>query len=91
MKWGMLRPIDAIVKYRGKMQFGLLKTRMENRPVANVVPIDASYLREQAHRLIRVARDCPHRPTSHRLEAIGMELMEKASEIDDLFSDSRRE
>ena len=87
----MLRPIDPIVENRSEMQFGLPKIRMENRPVANVVPIDACYLREQAHRFIRLARDCPHRPTSHQLEAIGMELMEKASEIDELFSDSRRE
>jgi hypothetical protein len=64
---------------------------MGNRPVANVVPIDASYLREQAHRLVRLARDCPHRPTSHQLEIIGMELMEKASEVDALLSDSSRE
>ena len=87
----MLRPIDVIAEYRGEMQFGRPKTRMGNRLVANVVPIDASYLREQAHRFVRLARDCPHQPTSHQLEAIGMELMEKASEIDDLFSDSRRE
>jgi len=45
---------------------------------------DASYLREQAHRCVRLARDCPHSPTSHALEAIGIELMEKAAELDEL-------
>jgi hypothetical protein len=51
------------------------------------MPVDASYLREQAQRCVRIARDCPHAPTSHKLEAIGHELMEKAAEIDELLSD----
>jgi hypothetical protein len=46
-----------------------------------------SYLREQATRCARLARDCPHTPTSHQLEAIAVELMEKAAELDDLLSD----
>ena len=46
--------------------------------------IDASYLREQAHRCARLARDCPHLATSHQLEAIGIELMQKAAELDEL-------
>ena len=87
----MVRPVDAIVGNCGKDRFGPPKTLMENRPVANVVPIDASYLREQAQRLVRLARDCPHRSTSHQLEIIGIEFMEKASEIDALLSDSRGE
>jgi hypothetical protein len=86
-----VRPVDAIVENCGEDQFGPPKIFMGNRAVANVVPIDASYLREQAHRLVRLARDCPHRPTSHQLEIIGMELMEKASEVDALLSDSSRE
>jgi hypothetical protein len=44
-----------------------------------------SYLREQAHRCTRLARNCPHLPTSQELEAIGVELMEKAAELDDLL------
>jgi len=46
--------------------------------------VDASYLREQAQRCVRLARECPHSPTSHELEAIGIELMEKAAELDEL-------
>jgi hypothetical protein len=46
--------------------------------------IDAAYLREQALRCARLARECPHRPTSHELEAIGVEFMEKAAELDAL-------
>ncbi|CAN0486946.1 unnamed protein product, partial [Phaeothamnion confervicola] len=42
----------------------------------------ASYLREHAQRCVRLARDCPHVATSHQLEAIGIELMEKAAELD---------
>jgi hypothetical protein len=44
---------------------------------------DASYLREQAHRCVRLARNCPHLPTSQELEAIGIDLMERAAELDD--------
>jgi hypothetical protein len=46
--------------------------------------IDPSYMRALAHRCSRAARDCPHRPTSVELEAIGVELMEKAAAIDEL-------
>ena len=46
--------------------------------------VDASYLREQAQRCVHLARDCPHRPTALELEAIGMDLMLKASELDEL-------
>jgi hypothetical protein len=48
---------------------------------------DASYLREQALRCSRLARNCPHLPTSHQLEAIGIEFMEKAAELDELLAD----
>ncbi len=47
---------------------------------------NATYLREQALHCVRLARDCPHSPTSHELEAIGIELMEKAAELDELFT-----
>ena len=46
--------------------------------------VDASYLREQAHRCVRLARDCPHLPTSHELESLGIDLMQKAAELDQL-------
>jgi hypothetical protein len=46
--------------------------------------VDSSYLRDQAHRCSRLARDCPHMPTAHELEAIGIELMQKAAELDQL-------
>lgn len=46
---------------------------------------DPSYLREQAHRCVRLARQCPHLPTSHELEAISVELMEKAAELDEVL------
>jgi hypothetical protein len=45
---------------------------------------DSSYMRELAQRCTRAARDCPHLPTSHELEAIGVELMQKAAELDEL-------
>jgi hypothetical protein len=50
---------------------------------------DSSYMRELAQRCARVARKCPHVPTSHELEAIGQELMEKAAELDELNQTSR--
>jgi hypothetical protein len=49
--------------------------------------VDAPYLREQAQRCTRLARDCPHLPTAHELEAIGVELMQKAAELDHLQDD----
>jgi hypothetical protein len=49
--------------------------------------VDSSYLREQAQRCVRLARDCPHVPTAHELEAIGVELMQKAAELDELQGD----
>jgi hypothetical protein len=46
--------------------------------------VDASYLREQAQRCVRLARDCPHKATAHELEALGVDLMQKAAELDQL-------
>jgi hypothetical protein len=43
----------------------------------------SSYMRDLAQRCTRAARDCPHRPTSNELEAIGVELMEKAKQLDE--------
>ena len=55
----------------------------------NVIPLnspgafaDASYLRTQASRCVRLARECQHLPISHDLEMIGVELMEKAAELE---------
>lgn len=45
---------------------------------------DSSYMRTLAQRCTRAARECPHLPTSHELEAIGVELMQKAAELDEL-------
>lgn len=45
---------------------------------------DSSYMRDLAQRCTRAARDCPHLPTSHELEAIGVELMQKAADLDEL-------
>ncbi len=66
----------------------------ENRPANDVImrnatkrdtSIGPSYLRQQAQRCVRLARDCPHLPTSYELEALGVELMEKAAELDELL------
>jgi len=43
---------------------------------------DAAYLRERAHRCVAMAGNCPHLPTSQAVEALGVELMEKAAELD---------
>ena len=48
---------------------------------------DAPYLREQAQRCARLARDCPHLPTAHELEAIGVELMQRAADLDHMQED----
>ena len=49
--------------------------------------VDPSFLRAQAHRCTRLARDCPHSPTALELEALGVELMVKAREVDDALAD----
>jgi hypothetical protein len=43
---------------------------------------DSAYLREKAHYCVALARDCPDLTTSHALEALGHELMEKAAELE---------
>lgn len=50
------------------------------------IPFDSAYLRAQAVQCVRLARECPHLPTSHQLEAIGQELMLKAAELDELLN-----
>jgi hypothetical protein len=52
--------------------------------------VDAHYLREKAHYCVALARRCPDLPTSQALEALGIELMEKAAalESDRLLADS---
>lgn len=46
------------------------------------MPIEVLYLRDQAQRCVRLARTCSDRKTSHALEAMAEEFMEKASELD---------
>jgi hypothetical protein len=53
--------------------------------------VDATYLRDLAQRCARLARDCPHLATSHQLEAVGVELMQKAAELDELRHSSRHD
>lgn len=48
---------------------------------------DAIYLRECAHQCVALARNCPHLPTSQALEALGVELMEKAAALEELSDD----
>ncbi len=44
--------------------------------------IDASYLRDVAQRCVALARLCPHLPTSQALEALSIELMGQAAELE---------
>ena len=44
--------------------------------------VTAQYLREQAHHCVALARTCPDRSASQALEALGVELMEKAAEVE---------
>lgn len=54
--------------------------------------VDALYLREKAHYCVALARRCQDLPTSQALEALGVELMEKAAELerDRSFTDNIR-
>jgi hypothetical protein len=40
------------------------------------------YMRDVAHRCTRLARNCPDLGTSQELQALGVELMEKADELE---------
>ena len=44
--------------------------------------VTAQYLREQAHHCVALARACPHLSTAQALEALSVELMEKAAEVE---------
>ena len=43
-------------------------------------------LRDYAHRCVRLARSCADRNTSHALEAMSVEFMEKAAELEATLS-----
>jgi hypothetical protein len=51
---------------------------------------DASYLREQATRFIRLAREHREFPVAHDLEIISIELMEKAAQLDGFLAEYSR-
>jgi hypothetical protein len=44
--------------------------------------VDALYLREKAHYCVALARQCPDLSVSQALEVLGIELMEKAAELE---------
>jgi hypothetical protein len=44
--------------------------------------VDALYLREKAHYCVTLSRKCAHTATAQALEVLGVELMEKAAELE---------
>ena len=57
----------------------------EDKTVPATLPgafADATYLRAQASRCVRLAREYQSLPVSHDLEILGVELMEKAVELE---------
>ena len=44
--------------------------------------VDTAYLRDKAQYCVALARDCPDLATAQALEALGVELMEKAAELE---------
>ena len=53
-----------------------------NNQSGRAMHLSAEYLREQAQHCVALARACPDRPTSQALEALGVELMERAAEVE---------
>ena len=43
---------------------------------------DASYLRQQARRCVELSRECPDEATARALEALSVDLLEKALELE---------
>lgn len=56
-------------------------------PTAPSPTVDTSFLRDHALKCTRLARTCPHAPTALELEALGVELMVKAEELDEALAD----
>jgi hypothetical protein len=54
-----------------------------NNQPGRAVHLSAEYLGEQAQHCVALARACPDRPTSQALEALGVELMERAAEVEE--------
>ena len=42
-------------------------------------------LRQMAQTCSRLANGCPHKPTSHGLEEVAVELMDKATELEKFY------
>jgi len=59
-----------------------------NNPISTPTMVNdtVTYLREIAQTCTRLARACPHRPTSHGLEEIAVDLMAKAQELERHYS-----
>jgi hypothetical protein len=53
--------------------------------VANKMHQVIQYLRDMAHRCVRLARNCRDDQTADELEDMSVEIMEKASELDAHF------
>jgi hypothetical protein len=53
----------------------------------NNISVDTSYLRAQAQACAQLARNCANVERSHQFEAIGVDLMLKAEELDSLLGD----
>jgi hypothetical protein len=51
-------------------------------PVALSVHVEPVYVREKAQRCVALARSCPDSGTSHALEALAIEFMERAAELE---------
>ena len=62
------------------------KSGFDATPPGTVTTSLAAYLREKAHYCMRIARDCSDRETSHALEAMGVEFLERATEIDQILT-----
>jgi hypothetical protein len=52
--------------------------------------VEPMYLREKAQRCAALARNCPDLATSHALEALAVEWMEKAAELEQNLSTTPR-
>jgi hypothetical protein len=57
------------------------KSKLPYEDDARVWP-DASYLRQQARRCVSLSRECPHEVTARALEKLGVDLLEKAVELE---------
>ena len=78
---------DAIDEMEDRIDVvGHEQDRAAGTPLGTTAWDVAAYLKEKAHHCMRLARSCPDRETSHALEAMGLEFLDRATELERMLT-----